>query len=125
VIEQTTRPTPGNTPKTRGFGLISHSLLEAKGFHGHDGTAISLARSAGIRTGLITKHIAETVAIRACDLKLDHIDQGIHDKLTALREILTKEKLHTNEAASIGDEVIDLPVMWNCGAGHGCRQRTG
>src|SRR5215470_8922890 len=55
-----------------GFGLISHSLIEAKGFHAHDGTAISLARLAGIKTGLITKRISETVALRARDLKLDH-----------------------------------------------------
>src|SRR5262249_26279504 len=27
-----------------GFGLVSQSLIEAKGFHAHDGTAISLAR---------------------------------------------------------------------------------
>ena len=38
-----------------GFGLHSTSLIEAKGFHAHDGTAISLARLAGIKTGIITK----------------------------------------------------------------------
>jgi len=38
-----------------GFGLASQTIVEAKGFHAHDGTAISLARLAGIKTGLITK----------------------------------------------------------------------
>ena len=38
-----------------GFGLHSTSMVEAKGFHAHDGTAISLARLGGIKTGLITK----------------------------------------------------------------------
>src|SRR6202142_1250908 len=52
-----------------GFGLHSTSLIEAKGFHAHDGTAISLARLAGIKTGLITKRVSETVALRARDLK--------------------------------------------------------
>ena len=76
-----------------GFGLASTSMVEAKGFHAHDGTAMSLARLAGIRTGLITKRISETVAVRARDLKLDHIYQGIQDKLGSFKEILQKEKI--------------------------------
>jgi 3-deoxy-D-manno-octulosonate 8-phosphate phosphatase (KDO 8-P phosphatase) len=90
-------------------------MVEAKGFHAHDGTAISLARLAGIKTGLITKRISETVALRARDLKLDHIYQGIQDKLGSFKEILQKEKMAAAEACFVGDDVIDLPVMWNCG----------
>jgi 3-deoxy-D-manno-octulosonate 8-phosphate phosphatase (KDO 8-P phosphatase) len=90
-------------------------MVEAKGFHAHDGTAISLARLAGIKTGLITKRISETVAVRAHDLKLDHIYQGIQDKLGSFKEILQKEKISAAEACFVGDDVIDLPVMWNCG----------
>ncbi len=60
-------------------------MIEAKGFHAHDGTAISLARLGGIKTGLITKRISETVAVRARDLKLEHIHQGIQDKLASLK----------------------------------------
>ena len=33
-----------------GFGFHSQSMIEAKGFHAHDGASISLARLAGIRT---------------------------------------------------------------------------
>lgn len=98
-----------------GFGIASTTMVEAKGFHAHDGTAISLARLGGIKTGLITKRISETVAIRARDLKLDHIYQGIQDKLGSFREILEKEQLKPAEACFVGDDVIDLPVMWNCG----------
>ena len=98
-----------------GFGLASTTMVEAKGFHAHDGTAISLAHLAGIRTGLITKRISETVALRARDLKLDHIYQGIQDKLGSFKEIIQKEKISAAEACFVGDDVIDLPVMWNCG----------
>src|SRR5712664_581010 len=98
-----------------GFGLQSTSLIEAKGFNAHDGTAISLARLAGIKTGLITKRISETVALRARDLRLDHIHQGIQDKLRVFKEILNQEGIAAAEAAFVGDDVIDLPVMWNCG----------
>src|ERR1700739_5018625 len=98
-----------------GFGLISHSMIEAKAFHAHDGTAFSLARLGGIKSGFITKRISETVALRARDLKLEHVHQGIQDKLTVFREILKQEKLRPAEAAFVGDDVIDLPVMRNCG----------
>jgi 3-deoxy-D-manno-octulosonate 8-phosphate phosphatase (KDO 8-P phosphatase) len=90
-------------------------MIEAKGFHAHDGTAISLARLAGIKTGLITKRISETVALRARDLRLEQVHQGIQDKLTVFEEILRAEGLRANQAAFVGDDVIDLPVMRSCG----------
>jgi 3-deoxy-D-manno-octulosonate 8-phosphate phosphatase (KDO 8-P phosphatase) len=98
-----------------GFGLHSESYIEAKGFHAHDGTSISLARLAGIRTGLITKRISETVALRARDLKLEFVYQGIQDKLAVFEEIIKKAGIKAAEAAFVGDDVIDLPVMRTCG----------
>src|SRR5262249_4346703 len=68
--QQTTQAHAAQHGGQGGFGLYSQSMIEAKGFHAHDGTAISLARLAGIRCGLITKRISETVALRARDLKL-------------------------------------------------------
>jgi 3-deoxy-D-manno-octulosonate 8-phosphate phosphatase (KDO 8-P phosphatase) len=98
-----------------GFGLHSASLIEAKGFHAHDGTAISLARLAGIKTGIVTKRISETVALRARDLKIDYVYQGIQDKASVLAQILEKDGITAAEAAFVGDDVIDLPPMRNSG----------
>lgn len=102
-------------PGQSGFGLQSASLIEAKGFHAHDGTAISLARLAGIKTGIITKRISETVALRARDLKIDHVHQGIQNKGLVLAQILEKGGITAAEAAFVGDDVIDLPGMRKCG----------
>ncbi len=98
-----------------GFGLQSTSLIEAKGFNAHDGTAISLARLAGIKTGIITKRISETVALRARDLKIDHVYQGIQDKASVFAQILQKDGITAAEAAFVGDDVIDLLAMRKCG----------
>ncbi|MFY9558671.1 MAG: HAD hydrolase family protein [Terriglobales bacterium] len=98
-----------------GFGFNSASLIEAKGFHAHDGTAISLARLAGLKTGLITKRLSETVTLRARDLKMDHVHQGIQDKAGVLRQILEEDGITPAEVAFVGDDVIDLPVMRRCG----------
>jgi len=114
-VQQTTQQHAAKHGGQGGFGLHSESYIEAKGFHAHDGTSISLARLAGIKTGLITKRISETVALRARDLKLEFVYQGIQDKLTVFEEIIKKEGIEAAEAAFVGDDVIDLPVMRNCG----------
>ncbi len=93
----------------------SHLVVEAKGFHAQDGAGISIARIAGIKTGLITRRNSDTVALRARDLKLEHVHQGTQDKLKVFREILVNEGLNASEVAFVGDDVIDLPVMRNCG----------
>jgi len=93
-----------------------HQIVVApKGLSAHDGAGISLARLGGLKTGLITRRNSETVALRARDLKLEYVYQGITDKLAAFREILAKEGISAGAAAFVGDDVIDLPPMQNCG----------
>jgi 3-deoxy-D-manno-octulosonate 8-phosphate phosphatase (KDO 8-P phosphatase) len=94
-------PTAGSQP----------GQIEFKGFHAHDGASISLARLGGLETGLITKRNSETVALRARDLKLDYVYQGVDDKRICFDEILQKAGLAPQEAAFVGDDVIDLPAM--------------
>jgi 3-deoxy-D-manno-octulosonate 8-phosphate phosphatase (KDO 8-P phosphatase) len=98
-----------------GFGVNSTTLTEAKGYSAHDGTAISLARLGGIKCGVITKRISETVATRARDLKLEFIYQGQSYKMQAIREIIEKEGVTLDEICYVGDDVIDLPVMREVG----------
>jgi 3-deoxy-D-manno-octulosonate 8-phosphate phosphatase (KDO 8-P phosphatase) len=87
------------------------SMIEFKGFHAHDGASISLARLGGIKTGLITKRVSETVALRARDLKLEYVYQGVQDKRTCFNEIVQEAGLKPEEAAFVGDDVVDLPAM--------------
>ena len=98
-----------------GYGIASSEVVEAKGFNAHDGTAISLARLGGLKTGLITRRSSETVALRARDLKLDYAYQGAMVKIQVFEEILAKEKITAAEVAYVGDDVIDLPIMRRCG----------
>ncbi len=98
-----------------GYGLESETMVEAKGFHAHDGTAISLARLGGMKCGFITKRISDTVALRAKDLKLEFLYMGQSFKMQAVREIMQKESVSIEEIAYVGDDVIDLPVMRVCG----------
>lgn len=98
-----------------GFGVQSATLVEAKGYSAHDGAGISLARIGGLKCGVITKRISETVATRARDLRLDFVYMGQAFKMQAVREIMHKEGVALDEIAYVGDDVIDLPVMRECG----------
>jgi 3-deoxy-D-manno-octulosonate 8-phosphate phosphatase (KDO 8-P phosphatase) len=98
-----------------GFGVGSTTLVEAKGYNAHDGTAISLARIGGLKCGVITKRISETVATRARDLKLEFVYQGQAFKMKPIREIMQKEGVALDEICYVGDDVIDLPAMREVG----------
>src|SRR5229473_8131169 len=98
-----------------GFAIISQNMIEAKGFNAHDGTAISLARLGELKTGMVTKRISETVALRARDLKIDFLFQGADNKSEVLDNILAQSGLKEEQVAYVGDDVIDLPIMRRCG----------
>lgn len=98
-----------------GFGVESKTLVEAKGYCAHDGIAISLARLGGLRCGIITKRVSETVATRANDLRLEFIYQGQAVKMNAIREICEKGGVTLEEICYVGDDIIDLPVMRKVG----------
>jgi 3-deoxy-D-manno-octulosonate 8-phosphate phosphatase (KDO 8-P phosphatase) len=113
--KQATQAAAADKADGGGYAIVSHNMIEAKGFHAHDGTGISLARLGGLKIGLITKRISETVRLRARDLRVDYVLQGICDKRQALEEILEKEHLRPDEVAFVGDDIIDLPIMRACG----------
>jgi len=96
-------------------GSLTTKMVEAKGYSAHDGAGITLARLGGMKVGIITKRISDTVALRARDLKLEFVYQGEAFKMRPVREIMAKEGITLDEIAYVGDDVIDLPVMRQCG----------
>jgi 3-deoxy-D-manno-octulosonate 8-phosphate phosphatase (KDO 8-P phosphatase) len=102
-------------PVAQSDGSIDTKMVEAKGYSAHDGAGVTLARLGGMKVGVITKRISETVAIRARDLKLEFVYQGQAFKMKAVREIAEKAAVTLDEIAYVGDDVIDLPVMREVG----------
>lgn len=113
--QQATRAATENKADAGGYAISSDSMVEAKGFNAHDGTGISLARLGGLRMAVITKRISETVRLRCRDLRIEHVYQGVANKLGAMREILENENLTPDQAAFVGDDLVDLPAMRACG----------
>src|SRR6201996_9868779 len=82
--------------------------VEVKSFSAHDGMGISIARLAGLKIGFVTKRNSQVVAIRARDLKIEHVYQGQSNKVDALNKIVAEENCTLDEIAYVGDDIIDL-----------------
>lgn len=90
---------------------------ELKTFHTLDGFGLKAVRALGIEVGIITGRQSRIVSDRMCALGIEHVYQGQGDKLPAFRELLDKLGLAPEQAAYIGDDVIDIPVMQACALG--------
>ncbi len=91
------------------------SGTEVKSFSAQDGMGIALAHVAGLKVGWITKRISQVVALRARDLRIEHLYQGQHYKVQALDQVIANEHCTLEEIAYVGDDIIDLPVLRKVG----------
>jgi 3-deoxy-D-manno-octulosonate 8-phosphate phosphatase (KDO 8-P phosphatase) len=96
-------------------GSSTGHATEIKSFSAHDGMGIGIARLAGLKIGFVTKRQSAVVAIRARDLKIDHVYQGQSHKMDAVTKIMAAEHCTLDEIAYVGDDIIDLPVMRKVG----------
>jgi 3-deoxy-D-manno-octulosonate 8-phosphate phosphatase (KDO 8-P phosphatase) len=100
---------------TDGTLLVLPDGEELKAYNVKDGTGILLSHLAGIKTGIITGKVSQSLEIRAEKLKILEIYQGILDKKKALEQILQKNSLHPDQVAYIGDDLGDLDVIQSVG----------
>lgn len=91
------------------------SALEIKTFDAHDGQGLTLARSAGIRTGVITGRESAALRRRARELDIEFVYEKQPVKIPAYEEILKKTGLAEPRVAFLGDDLPDLPVMRRVG----------
>ncbi|OIP62877.1 MAG: phenylphosphate carboxylase subunit delta [Nitrospirae bacterium CG2_30_53_67] len=89
--------------------------LETKTFHVRDGHGIKLAQRAGLRFAIITGRESPVVNLRARELGIEEVRQGAKRKIEAYDEIIGKWDLTDEEAAYIGDDLIDLPIFRRAG----------
>lgn len=88
---------------------------ERKTFDVQDGLGLKLLQRGGIELAIVTGRSSGVVAARAADLGIDHVFQGVADKRATVGELLTRLGLRWAECAFMGDDLIDLPVMMQCG----------
>jgi len=91
------------------------SALEIKRFDAHDGQGLTLAHTAGIRTGCITGRESPALLRRANEMKMEFIYMKQPSKIPSYEEILRKTGLPESAVAYVGDDLPDLPVMRRVG----------
>lgn len=91
------------------------SALEIKTFDAHDGQGLTLARTAGLRTGCITGRESAALMRRAKEMKMEFIYMKQALKMPAYEEVLEKTGLTDNVVAYIGDDLPDIPLMRRVG----------
>lgn len=97
------------------FGYSSSD--EIKFFHSRDGTAIVMARRAGLIVGAISGREAEANRRRAKELGFDFLYEGNREKQMIFEEILAKFGLTPAECLYIGDDVQDAAIIQQVGIG--------
>ena len=90
---------------------------ELKAFHTKDGFGIKSILNLGIAVAIITGRESNIVKKRMEALGITHIFQGTEDKFTVYETLLKTLSLQKDEIAYIGDDVVDLPVIKDCGLG--------
>jgi len=91
------------------------SATEIKVFDAHDGQGLTLARTAGIRTGVITGRESAAMRRRAQEMKIEFVYEKQAQKIPAYEEILAKAGVPESAVAYLGDDLPDLPVMRRVG----------
>jgi 3-deoxy-D-manno-octulosonate 8-phosphate phosphatase (KDO 8-P phosphatase) len=101
-----------------GVTLLSQpdgTALEIKTFDAHDGQGLTLAQTAGIRTGCITGRESAALLRRANEMRMDYIYMKIAVKIPAYEEILRKAELPDSAVAFVGDDLPDIPLLRRVG----------
>ncbi|MDD5410511.1 MAG: 3-deoxy-manno-octulosonate-8-phosphatase KdsC [Methylobacter sp.] len=88
---------------------------EYKSFHVQDGHGIKLLRQTGVEVAVISGRKSKSVELRMKNLGIEHVYQGHENKIAAFNEIIEKIGITPEQAAHVGDDVIDLPIMIRVG----------
>ena len=100
---------------TDGSLYLSDSGEEIKAFNSRDGHGMKMLRESGVELAIITGRTSRSVELRAKNLGIELLYQGVADKARAYAELLAARSLDAGATAYMGDDVVDLPVLRRCG----------
>ncbi|UFS71315.1 HAD-IIIA family hydrolase [Geomonas sp. RF6] len=100
---------------TDGRIVFDANGVESKFFNVKDGHGIKMIQRLGIEVGIISGRASQVVTNRAEELGITRVFQKAYEKLTPYRQMLDDCGLTDEEAAFMGDDVIDIPVLRRAG----------
>lgn len=96
---------------TDGRLYVSASGEETKAFHTHDGHGLKALAQSGVTLAILSGRRSGSVELRARELGIAHVLQGVADKRPAFDALLATLALDRTQACYMGDDVVDLPVL--------------
>lgn len=102
---------------TDGGMYYSEKGDELKKFNTRDGMGFKLLREKGIITGIVTSETVELNRRRAAKLKLDILEEGCQDKLTAVKRYCQQYGIGLENVCYVGDDINDLETIKAVGLG--------
>ena len=100
---------------TDGSILLNHRGEEIKRFFSHDGVAIRGWLGCARELAIITARDSGATERRFNELGVRHVFTGVKEKGKVFQDLLQQLKLEPSQAAMVGDELPDLPVLRKCG----------
>lgn len=90
--------------------------FEARKFHVRDGVGLQMLQRAGLRVAIVSGKLSPAVRARAEDLGIEEVHQvDPYDKLPVVEALLERAGAGWDEAAFLGDDLADLPVLRTVG----------
>lgn len=102
---------------TDGSIIFNNAGIETKLFYIRDGLGIKLWKRAGGKFGIVTGRSSHIVNLRATELGIEIVRQGIEQKLAGMKEIMGSLGLRPEQVCYIGDDLPDIPAMKHAGLG--------
>lgn len=102
---------------TDGGMYYSEAGDELKKFNTRDGVGFELLHKLGIITGIITSENVDLNRRRAKKMKLDILEIGCTDKLTAIKKICDNLSINIENVCYIGDDINDIEAIKAVGFG--------
>lgn len=100
---------------TDGRIIYDDAGTQIKFFHVRDGHGLKLMKRSGIETGVITGRTSEVVELRARELDMGIIHQGVKDKREVIDAIIAQGRFASDEIGFVGDDIVDIPVFRRVG----------
>ena len=98
------------------IGPVAGQRVELKRFDIQDGLGLILLRTAGLPVVWLSGRSSEATALRAAELRVEELLQVPGPrKAAAFAEVLQRRGVGWEEAAFVGDDLADLPVLQKVG----------
>jgi 3-deoxy-D-manno-octulosonate 8-phosphate phosphatase (KDO 8-P phosphatase) len=93
------------------LGAVDGRPMEFKRYDIQDGVGLHLLRYVGVKLAIVTGRVSDSVRLRAGELGAELFQDPDGRKLEGFLEICRRVSVSPNEAAFIGDDFPDYPIL--------------